>query len=118
VNCKRARLYYFTDTVDFKEKQKVPHSYSRAEENARFANGVRDDETEKDYINLEIAPRAPCLRNPRIVSNRFLNATVWNEPHDGHQRITKTCEQRPQKRQRYGDNVNDHRHSSLAVGAN
>jgi len=38
-----------------KEKQKVPHSYSRAEENARFANGVRDDETKKDYINPEIA---------------------------------------------------------------
>jgi len=27
----------FANTVDFKEKQKVPHSYSRAEENARFA---------------------------------------------------------------------------------
>ena len=27
-----------------KEKQKVPHSYSRAEESARFANGVRDDD--------------------------------------------------------------------------
>jgi hypothetical protein len=26
----------FANTVDFKEKQKVPHSYSRAEENARF----------------------------------------------------------------------------------
>ena len=45
----------FTDAVDFKEKQKVPHSYSRAEENARFANGVRDDEIKKDYINPEIA---------------------------------------------------------------
>ena len=40
----------FTDTVDFKEKQKVPHSYLRAEENARFANGVRDDEIKKYYI--------------------------------------------------------------------
>jgi len=51
----------------FKNKQKVPHSYSRAlpihaksgrerePENARFANGVRDDETKKDYINPEIA---------------------------------------------------------------
>ncbi|MFL6389051.1 MAG: hypothetical protein ACJ71U_16335 [Terriglobales bacterium] len=37
----------FTDAVDFKEKQKVPHSYSRAEENARFADGVRDDEIER-----------------------------------------------------------------------
>ena len=37
----------FTDAVDFKEKQKVPHSYSRAEENARFADGVRDGEIER-----------------------------------------------------------------------
>jgi hypothetical protein len=47
----------FADTAEFKGKQKVPHSYSRAlpihaksgrerePENARFANGVRDDET-------------------------------------------------------------------------
>jgi hypothetical protein len=47
----------FADTAEFKGKQKVPHSCSRAlpihaksgrerePENARFANGVRDDET-------------------------------------------------------------------------
>jgi hypothetical protein len=29
---------------------KVPHSYSRAEENARFADGVRDDEMKRDYV--------------------------------------------------------------------
>src|SRR5438270_9958373 len=39
----RIWLYRFHRYVEFKEKQKVPHSYSRAEENARFANGVRDD---------------------------------------------------------------------------
>ena len=33
-----------TDAVDLKEKHKVPHSYSRAEENARFVDGARDDE--------------------------------------------------------------------------
>jgi hypothetical protein len=49
----------FTDPVVFKEKQKVPHSYSRAVENARFANGVRDDETKKDYIDPEIALATP-----------------------------------------------------------
>ena len=54
VQRRRGRLYRFTDTVEIKEKQKFPHSYSRAEENARFANGVRDDETKKDYINPEI----------------------------------------------------------------
>jgi hypothetical protein len=48
-------LYRFHRCADFKEKQKVPHSYSRAEENARFANGVRDDEAKQDYINPEIA---------------------------------------------------------------
>ena len=51
----RIWLYRFHRYVEFKEKQKVPHSYSRAEENARFANGVRDDEIKKDYINPEIA---------------------------------------------------------------
>jgi hypothetical protein len=40
---KRFGYINFTDIVEFKEKQKVPHSYSRAEENARFDNGVRDD---------------------------------------------------------------------------
>ena len=30
-------IYYSFTVVEFKEKQKVPHSYSRAEENARFA---------------------------------------------------------------------------------
>ena len=34
----------FPDLENFKEKQKVPHSYSRAEENARFGDGVRDDD--------------------------------------------------------------------------
>jgi hypothetical protein len=43
----------FANKVDCKKKQKVPHSYSRAEENARFANGVRDDETKNNYVNLE-----------------------------------------------------------------
>ena len=33
-----------TDAVDLEEKHKVPHSYSRAEENARFLDGARDDE--------------------------------------------------------------------------
>ena len=44
----------FIVTVNFKEKQKVPHSYSRAEENARLLTefGMTD---KKDYINLEIA---------------------------------------------------------------
>jgi len=42
----------FTDTADFKRKQKVPHSYSRAEENARLANGVRDDEIKKDFMAM------------------------------------------------------------------
>jgi hypothetical protein len=38
---------------NFADKHKVPHSYSRAEENARFVDGVRDDEIIKDYIILE-----------------------------------------------------------------
>jgi hypothetical protein len=37
------------------EKHKVPHSYSRAEENARFVDGIRDDEFEKDYANTKTA---------------------------------------------------------------
>jgi hypothetical protein len=65
----------FTDAVDFKEKQKVPHSYSRAEENARFADGVRDDEIKKDYINPEIALIASFQLLPidiRVVYNFLL----------------------------------------------
>jgi hypothetical protein len=65
----------FTDAVDFKEKQKVPHSYSRAEENARFADGVRDDEIKKDYINPEIALIANFQLLPidiRVVYNFLL----------------------------------------------
>jgi hypothetical protein len=61
----------FTDIVEFKEKQKVPHSYSRAEENARFANGVRDDDMKevlrrdrkKHYMNAEIALKPTSIRN-------------------------------------------------------
>ena len=56
----------FADTADFKEKHKVPHSYSPAEENARFAIGVRDDEIKKRsrFNSPEIAPNAVanCLR--------------------------------------------------------
>src|SRR3954463_851343 len=47
------------NTVDFKENKRSLHSYSRTEENARFANGVRndeikDDEIRKDYVDPEI----------------------------------------------------------------
>jgi len=71
---RRGAYIDFTDTVEFREKQKVPHSYSRAlpihaksgrerePENARFANGVRDDETKKDYINPEIDNQEIRLR--------------------------------------------------------
>jgi len=54
--------------IDFTEKQKVPHSYSRAEENARFANGVRDDERKKNYIKPEIAGGLGW--NPELISRR------------------------------------------------
>jgi hypothetical protein len=40
-----------------------PHSYSRAEESARFVGGVRDDEMEKDYIYPEIALAANRAKN-------------------------------------------------------
>jgi hypothetical protein len=39
----------FTNTVDSSKKHKVPHSYSSAEENASFVDGVRDDERERSY---------------------------------------------------------------------
>ena len=37
-------LLGFTDTVDFQDSIRSLTSYSRAEENARFVDGVRDDD--------------------------------------------------------------------------
>jgi len=64
VSCNTGEGVYIDSQIPLssERKQNVPHSYSRAGENARFANGVRDDETKKDYINPEIDNQEIRLR--------------------------------------------------------
>ena len=67
---------------------------------------------------VEDQKQSACSQDTCIVSHRFLNPPVWNEPHNGHQRIAKTCQQGPQKCQWDGYEVNEGRHHPFSAAPN